>query len=100
MRADLSYGDDVRLVSASESDFAMPKVEGAERLYRMQVIPAGTYPVHLQPGWFSGINTVAWQSNIYIDSGYFAANQDALRDLIMALDNAKEDIEATFGELQ
>ncbi len=99
-RADLSYGDEVQLVSASESDFGGPKDAGGEQLYRAQVIPSGTYPLHLQAGWFSGVSTVAWRSSVYIDRDYFADNQNALRDFIIALDNSKDDIQAAFGDLE
>ena len=98
VQADTDFGDGLRLVGASDWDFNDAKNIDGKPLYTFKKIPSGTYPQNLQ-GWFSGKETVAWNSFIYVNTDYFNGNQKALEDLIVAIAKSKPAIKKAFGTL-
>lgn len=99
-QADTDFGDSLALVGANDKDFNDATTIDGKPLYRWQAIPSGSYPENLQGGWFTSVDTVAWQAGIYVNKQYFQDNTRALEDLITAVAKAKPAIKNSFGELE
>jgi hypothetical protein len=98
--ADVNFGDSIVLVGANDRDFNDATTVDGKPLYKWQEIPSGSYPVNLQAGWFTSVDTVAWQAAIYVNKQYFTDNTKALEDLITATAKAKPAIKNSFGSLE
>jgi TRAP transporter TAXI family solute receptor len=99
-QADNDFGDSLAMVGANDKDFNDATTIDGKPLYRWQAIPSGSYPVNLQAGWFTSVDTIAWQAGIYVNKQYFTENTKALEDLITAVAKAKPAIKNTFGSLE
>lgn len=98
--ADEDFGDSLVLVEATDKDFNdATDIEG-KPLYAWYDIPSGTYPKNLQKDWFSSVETIAWESGIYVNKDAFHTNKRGLDDLIRAIAKAKPAIKNTFGSLE
>lgn len=100
LAADTDFGDSINLVGANDKDFNDAQNIDGKPLYRWQEIPSGSYPVNLQSGWFTSVETIAWQAAIYVNEDYFADNKKALEELVTAVAKAKPAIKNTFGALE
>ena len=100
LEADENFGDAIALVGANDRDFNDATTVDGKPLYTWQAIPSGSYPVNLQAGWFTSVDTVAWQAGIYVNKQYFTDNTRALEDLITAVAKAKPAIKNSFGVLE
>jgi TRAP-type uncharacterized transport system substrate-binding protein len=98
--ADVNFGDAIALVGANDKDFNDATTVDGKPLYKWQAIPSGSYPANLQAGWFTDVDTVAWQAGIYVNKQYFTDNTKALEDLITAVAKAKPAVKNTFGALE
>jgi len=98
--ADVNFGDAISLVGANDRDFNDATTVDGKPLYKWQAIPSGSYPTNLQDGWFTSVDTVAWQAGIYVNKQYFTDNTKALEDLITATAKAKPAIKNSFGALE
>ncbi len=98
--ADTNFGDAISLVGANDKDFNDATTVDGKPLYKWQEIPAGSYPANLQAGWFTSVDTVAWQAGIYVNKQYFTGNTKALEDLITAVAKAKPAIKNSFGTIE
>lgn len=98
--ADVNFGDMILLVGANDKDFNDATTIDGKPLYKWQAIPSGSYPVNLQSGWFTSVDTVAWQAAVYVNKQYFTENTKALEDLITAVAKAKPAIKNSFGALE
>ncbi len=99
-QADVDFGESLALVGANDKDFNDSQTIDGKPLYKWQAIPSGSYPANLQAGWFTSVDTIAWQAGIYVNKQYFQDNQKALEDLITAVAKAKPAIKNTFGVLE
>lgn len=99
-QADIDFGDSIALVGANDKDFNDSETIDGKPLYKWQAIPSGSYPANLQAGWFTSVDTVAWQAGVYVNKQYFLDNNKALEDLITAVAKAKPSIKNTFGSLE
>lgn len=99
-QADSDFGDSLAMVGANDKDFNDATAIDGKPLYRWQAIPSGSYPVNLQAGWFTSVDTVAWQAGVYVNKQYFTENTKALEDLITAVAKAKPAIKNTFGAIE
>lgn len=100
LAADTDFGDAINLVGANDKDFNDAANIDGKPLYKWQAIPSGSYPSNFQGGWFTSVDTVAWQAGVYVNKQYFNDNQKALEELITATAKAKPAIKNTFGELE
>jgi TRAP-type uncharacterized transport system substrate-binding protein len=100
LEADANFGDAIALVGANDRDFNDATTVDGKPLYKWQAIPSGSYPANLQAGWFTSVDTVAWQAGIYVNKQYFTDNTRALEDLITAVAKAKPAIKNSFGVLE
>lgn len=98
--ADVNFGDAISLVGANDKDFNDAVTIDGKSLYTWQEIPSGSYPANLQAGWFTSVDTVAWQAGIYVNKQYFTGNTKALEDMITAVAKAKPAIKNSFGVLE
>lgn len=98
--ADVDFGDSLSLVGANDKDFNDATAIDGKPLYKWQEIPSGSYPANLQAGWFTSVDTIAWQAGVYVNKQYFTDNTKALEDLITATAKAKPAIKNTFGSLE
>ena len=98
--ADNDFGDAINLVGANDKDFNDATTFDGKPLYKWQKIPSGSYPVNFQNGWFTGVDTIAWQAGIYVNKSYFENNEKALEDIITAVAKAKPAIKNSFGALE
>lgn len=98
--ADVDFGDSITLVGANDKDFNDATAIDGKPLYKWQAIPSGSYPANLQAGWFTSVDTIAWQAGVYVNKQYFTDNAKALEDLITATAKAKPAIKNTFGALE
>lgn len=99
-QADVDFGDSLALVGANDKDFNDSETIDGKPLYKWQAIPSGSYPANLQAGWFTSVDTIAWQAGVYVNKQYFQDNNKALEDLITATAKAKPAIKNTFGSLE
>jgi TRAP-type uncharacterized transport system substrate-binding protein len=98
--ADVDFGDSIALVGANDKDFNDATTIDGKPLYKWQAIPSGSYPANLQAGWFTSVDTIAWQAGIYVNKQYFTGNTKALEELITAVAKAKPAIKNSFGALE
>lgn len=98
--ADVNFGDAIALVGANDKDFNDATTIDGKPLYKWQAIPSGSYPTNLQAGWFTSVDTVAWQAAIYVNKQHFTNSTKALEDLITAVAKAKPAIKNSFGVLE
>lgn len=99
-QADTDFGDALTMVGANDKDFNDATTIDGKPLYKWQAIPSGSYPANLQAGWFTDVDTVAWQAGVYVNKQYFTGNTKALEDLITAVAKAKPAIKNTFGAME
>ena len=96
---DADFGDSIVLASAVDKDFNDAVDIKGRPLYTWADIPAGSYPVHFQAGWFTSIEAIAWRAGIYVRTESFKANPKALEALVVAAARVRPAIEARYGTL-
>ena len=83
-KIDARFGDRVRLVDATDSDFNDAKDPKGNDLYKFTEIPSRTYPQNLQNGVFTSIDTIKQSAILIVDMAYFSENEEEYEALLEA----------------
>lgn len=95
--ADELYGTDLVLAGANDKDFNDAVDIKGEPLYVWQEIPSGSYPNHLQSGWFTSVDTIKWNATVYLNPSR-VTDSKAKSAFIRAVARAKPGIVQVYGE--
>lgn len=97
MEADNTFGDQVTLAAADDSDFVKAKDIKGEQLYSFADIPKRTYGKSLQTGFFGGaVETIAWNAAVYVNTD--RVDPAVLPKLITMVSRAALQIKADYSK--